>query len=514
MHLSKWEYDFKTMKNVIKKYGLFLWSMLCAFSVLIFTTRSSFLFVCNNWDDANSYFTMGKGMMNGLVIYRDMYDQKGPFLYLLYGFAYLLSHKSFLGVFLFEIISGAFFLFFSGLLIKRKSNTVVAAILIPVLAAAAFSSWSFYYGGAAEELCLPFLAYSLLVLDEILNCECDHDRILRIFINVGLCAGVVAQVKYTMLGFFFAWFVLAVIGTIGKENVKEAIKPALVFILAACVPSLPWFVYFVITGSLDDWFRCYIYNNLFFYSQVATEEYSFFNKIYEMGKTLYWLIQDSWSYFVFLIAGFVLQLFMEKGFVRRFVSLWIFGCTYFVIFIGGNKLPYYSIPLIPLATYGLAYLGSLVKNVTEKGTEKKSNTWLQLGVTAAILAVSVVFASFNTMNAEYRAFDEKDVWLIEAASYLTEDDTLLELNTIDAGLYTVTGIVPTCEYFQTNGINLSTMFEEQKKYIKEGRTDYVLAVGFEPDLIDEQYSLLKKFEYKETDHDNVYYLYQRNSLSE
>ena len=90
------------LSNFIKKRGLLLWGFLCAAAILLFTTRSSVFFVCNNWDDANSYFTMGKGMMNGLVIYRDLYDQKGPYLYLLYGIAYLISHKSFLGVFIFE----------------------------------------------------------------------------------------------------------------------------------------------------------------------------------------------------------------------------------------------------------------------------------------------------------------------------------------------------------------------------------------------------------------------------
>ena len=84
----------------MKKYGLIIWSFVCAAVILLFTTRSSVLFLCNNWDDANSYFSMGKGMMNGLVIYRDLYDQKGPYLYLLYGIAYLISHKTFFGVFL------------------------------------------------------------------------------------------------------------------------------------------------------------------------------------------------------------------------------------------------------------------------------------------------------------------------------------------------------------------------------------------------------------------------------
>jgi hypothetical protein len=78
-----------------------IYIVMLSFLLMMICTRSSFLYPMNNWDDVNSYFTMGKGMMNGLVIYRDLYEQKGPYLYFLYGLAYLISHRTFAGVFIF-----------------------------------------------------------------------------------------------------------------------------------------------------------------------------------------------------------------------------------------------------------------------------------------------------------------------------------------------------------------------------------------------------------------------------
>ena len=199
---------------------------------------------------------------------------------------------------------------------------------------------------------------------------------------------------------------------------------------------------------------------------------------------------------------------MEKGIIRRLSSALIFVCTYVVIFIGGNKLPYYSIPLIALAIPGAAYIGKLLQMAAKKYS-KEIPTVLRIGVCAAVFAASVLFAANTTMNANYRSFKKEDVWLLKAAEHLSEDDTLLELNAIDPGLYTVTGIVPTCEYFQTNGINLETMFEEQKKYLKEGRTDYVLAAQYEPEFISEHYTLLDTYEYLEKEHEEVYFLYKK-----
>ena len=61
-------------------------------------SKCSFLYPFNDWVDANIFFTMGKGMMNGRVLYRDLYDHKGPLLYFIHGIAYLISNKSFLGM--------------------------------------------------------------------------------------------------------------------------------------------------------------------------------------------------------------------------------------------------------------------------------------------------------------------------------------------------------------------------------------------------------------------------------
>lgn len=52
-----------------------------AFLLIMLASRSSFLYPCNNWNDANSYFSVGKALFNGKMPYRDVFDQKGMYLY-------------------------------------------------------------------------------------------------------------------------------------------------------------------------------------------------------------------------------------------------------------------------------------------------------------------------------------------------------------------------------------------------------------------------------------------------
>lgn len=66
------------------KYMLWIYCFINAIIFLTICSKNSFFYAFNNWDDPNSFFTMGKGMANGLIIYRDLFEQKGPILYLIH----------------------------------------------------------------------------------------------------------------------------------------------------------------------------------------------------------------------------------------------------------------------------------------------------------------------------------------------------------------------------------------------------------------------------------------------
>lgn len=71
---------------------------------LSFFSKNSFFYPLNNGADINMFYTMGKGIANGLVCYRDIFDQKGPIWYFLYTIAYFLDRNGYWGIFLIEII--------------------------------------------------------------------------------------------------------------------------------------------------------------------------------------------------------------------------------------------------------------------------------------------------------------------------------------------------------------------------------------------------------------------------
>jgi len=66
---------------------------------------SSPFYYTNPWVDVNIYFSIGKGLFNGKVMYADLFDNKGPLTYFIYGIGYLISNKSFLGIYFLESIA-------------------------------------------------------------------------------------------------------------------------------------------------------------------------------------------------------------------------------------------------------------------------------------------------------------------------------------------------------------------------------------------------------------------------
>ena len=80
-------------------WGVFGYCVLAAFVCLLFCSKSSPLYPINDWTDANAYFSSGKGMLAGRVMYRDLYEHKGPLLYALHALCALFDPADFTAVF-------------------------------------------------------------------------------------------------------------------------------------------------------------------------------------------------------------------------------------------------------------------------------------------------------------------------------------------------------------------------------------------------------------------------------
>lgn len=183
---------FFTNKGFILYVSLFVISFL----VLAFASECSFIYPFNAWDDANCYFTVAKAMVKGKVLYRDIYEQKGPYVYFLHVICYLISPKSFSGVFLLEVILA---FISSCIIVKILKLYGITSIKKQILSCLIYSltvyfSMSFAQGDSVEELVNPlFLLTIYLTLK-------DKNKKLNYFL-IGLAGGVCFGLSSPYSGF-------------------------------------------------------------------------------------------------------------------------------------------------------------------------------------------------------------------------------------------------------------------------------------------------------------------------
>lgn len=504
-------------KKILEGSFLFL----AVFALLMFATRSSFLYPYNDWNDANSYFSVGKALFNGKMPYRDVFDQKGMYLYFFYGLCYLVSHTTFAGVFVMEVLLAFFdlagFFHILQLYVKRKT----ALFLSPLVLAVIISSKSFYWGGSAEEVCFPFLVWGLFLSLRYFKKNYPESVMSRkeIFAG-GIMAGMIANIKFIVLGFYFAWMMCIAFSFLVKKDFWGAVKGCLVFLGGMAIPFLPWIIYFGVQGALYEWYWGYVYINVFVYSNLNGEGPGIMERIYTLSKLLYWIIRDNLVYFLFLIPG-VIWFFLGKGkrWLERFHLPALCFFLFLGIYVGGGTLPYYALPLAVFTVMGFALLGRGLEWLLRQG-KKNLAGWsrrisaapLMLGglLVSVLLGMGIIWS--NSMNIPFMQVEKESHFLSKFKEVVEKEEnpTLLNIGCLDAGLYTVCDIVPACRWFQTQTLAIDEVLKEQQRYIEEGQTAFVIARDDYPEAIWENYELAAQETWYQDGKEYQYYLFRRN----
>ncbi len=275
-----------------------LFILLTAVLLMCVVTQSSPLYPLNGWVDSQCFFTVGKSMAAGQVLYRDVYEQKGPLLLGLHAAASLVQRDGFLGVWLMQVGAAAVFLAASYKLLRLFGPRWACLGALPFLGAAAYTSVSYVAGDSAEEWCMPLLAVCLYGL--VKACMERRPLGLRWAFAAGVLGGCVLWIKYSMLGFFLAWGVAMLVMALRWKGWREALAECGAVLLGAAAATLPWVVYFGVNGALDDWFTAYFYNNLFLYASGAGGPAAVLKKV---AQSLWYAMEHNRLQGALLLAG-------------------------------------------------------------------------------------------------------------------------------------------------------------------------------------------------------------------
>lgn len=479
-------------------------------------SKSSPIYPLNDWVDVNCFFTMGRGILDGMVPYRDLYEQKGPVLYFVYAIIALFSRDSYFGVYLLEVVTYGLFLYFSGKLAQLYlGSSRVVYFLVAVLAASVVTSWSFSHGGSVEQLSLFIFVYGMYSVLHALHEK--RELSFREALLNGIFASILLWVKYTMLGFYLGLVLFVLIWYLTDTSLRHKL-PAVIgqFLLGTCIVSAIVFIYFALHGALGDLFTVYFYDNIFLYAEQING-----SRLESLLTCLESAIDYNPNYSWMITSG-IFWLFFKRD------NHWKAGLMALLCFVGLTVGTYW--PGKPWDYYGLVFAAfcifGLIIWVDFLHSTKLFDLWHRLMpkhvislVVAMVLLMSVLLSGTlqENQNLYLSKYKKEDTVQYRFAQTIqtVENATLLNYGFLDGGFYFASGATPSCRYFCYFNINPPEMWEDQNACIANGETDFIVTRQYKL----EQYGVdsSKYVLVDEADHpfsqnySFTYYLYQKIS---
>ncbi|MEG0409061.1 MAG: hypothetical protein RR623_09320 [Bacilli bacterium] len=442
------------------------------FSIILITifSESSPLYRLNPWGDANIFYTIGKGMTEGLIPYKDLFDHKGPILYFMFGLTSIVSSTSFFGVYILEILCLYLTLLFS-MKILNLIDKEVNIYFILALGIFYCSSNAFGLGaGAAEEYIIPILQISLYMsLKRIV--ENSSFKVGDSF-TLGVLCAIVFYIKYNAVGFFLGLFISLIIYQFNK-NKKIIISCGLYAFLGFLTVTSLILVYFLMNNALKDFINGYFIFNLFTY---ASSDRSLIQAILSVFKIILYYVINNPFLVITSLLGIISVFFSKYSKYIKYAIILSFVSWYFVTFIGGVFIAYYILPIVCFGIY-----------INKFCTFKNSSSIF------AILIVALLIFTFPISRIRERLSTKnvQEIFSEEMYKY-SKDPSLLMLNTYDIGFYLAIDELPSCKYFTKINGPLNDLDITVNQCINSNNYDYLIAK--DSNVYVKNYRILKEYE--------------------
>lgn len=424
-----------------------IWKMLIA-SILLITLFSccSFLYPNNPWDDSNVFMSIGKSMKHGMLLYKDIFDQKGPILFLIHQLACYVSEHSFIGIYLLEILCFWCTLVFSYRTMRLFSENSIALPLTIFLGTLFLTSDFFWYGDSVEELSLPILAYSLFFILRFVK-DNQVPKVWQAFL-IGAGIGVIFWMKYTLLTFYAGALLGILIVSYRKKLLTLLYKPLLWIFAGILLVSALIVLYFIFNGTLSEMMEVYFYTNIFQYHGVASN-----------GEPT-----GIWFKFIKLAICAILILPVTMIRARWDVKLPII-CAYSLQMLSYALFTLHLYYFIPLFVYSPLMIYFLRNHKSTKFTY-----FTMVGI--ILLATATNFNIVSLLSGRFQST------VLECARIINEDSSnnkkVLTFCSRDTGIYLLTDQLPPNRYFFVPNLIIPEIKTDQAQTIAQGDIKYLI----------------------------------------
>ena len=464
---------------------------LAVFLFVTFASESSFLYRTNEWDDVHCFYTVSSMMKNGKILYRDIYEQKGPYLYFIHAFAITLSPGHYYGSYILELVYGfitAYAIYrILSLLINNRNVCVIGTATVLLLY---YISFAFNKGDSVEEMMIPFYALSLYWLMKMAM-GIKEVKWYQLML-IGLFTGLAFFSKFTLIGFFAGIVLMVFIINWRNKKIKFGFASIGFFLVGFIISWIPILIYFGVNNAFGDLYTVYFYNNIFHYS--SAESAGIGNKLLRMLSAWGVRFAFGYSYYLFILFGFFYILFNKR--IKKDILFYSVLAPYItmnaVIVIGGVDYSYYGLPNGIFAFIGIYALYDLITH-KQKALNMVNNHQKPLQIAA--LSLLTILGFVGTPNLPRMFVKQSDIMEYQMKAIIEQEEedkrTVLNYGALDVGVYYLCNIQPTTKYFTGLNGHFDELEKEQQRIVDDCEVNFVIArVDNLPLNIDTNYNLV------------------------
>lgn len=526
--------------TIVKKYlqkDNFLWWFVFAALILLVTSKNSPFFHTNDWVDANAFFTVGKGMTHGMVPYKDLFEQKGPYLYFLYALAAWFNPQKFIGVYLLEIIALTVDLVYCFRIFKlyfsQKTSTMLTAFF-PMLI---MNQYFFRQGGSAEEFCIPFLLiflyHNLSVIKKNQHFCFSNGQ----YLWQGFSVAYLFLLKFTLLGPWIAFYLFIFAYQLYRKNWREIGKMIGFSLIGFLIGTIPWLLYFLVNDALNDFLEAYLFVNSSAYNEGS---FSLLERLFFILQMAAHNFKENATNFFILLPGLIviplLKPLSPRKNERLVILLYALSCLFF-IYVGLRGYKYYFLFFMPFGIFGLIFFAAVLEELHTAVLGVLDLKWKQMLPFVFIVAyLAAVSCNSNIIESDLFPYNKTiqvkpdgptQTAQQRFAKYMHQkkaQPTLLNYDSLDGGFYLAADLLPAHKDFQLLNIDPKVYpdnYEHQRTLVKEGAIDFVVVEKKHPlseknqkDMaLDRHYRLVKKHQQMRDGKKRYYYLFENKKLS-
>ena len=206
------------------------------------------------WMDSSVFVYVAQQILDGDIVYKDIADHKGPFLYAILASALFLFKGEWIGIWIFEIVSlfatSVIFYKTARLFAGKKISTLSVMTSILFLIPLMIGGELYPRGNLTEEWALPYIAIAQYIF--IRRLKDDKKFTIIQLLILSLTFVLTFMLRANLVALWVGYGIIVIWRWISMKRFKEMITNISFILLFIVLSVLPFFLYFHINDALSD----------------------------------------------------------------------------------------------------------------------------------------------------------------------------------------------------------------------------------------------------------------------